>query len=158
MISSVTKLQVSLKILKYLLPLIYLIYLVCSVMTAAILYHLHNLKNVRKNHTGALLLVKMPPEKCDFTKNNSRPWIFFALFNLYKWYQIAPSTIYLSNYFSRVNHQMLVIKCCTTLTVKWNKPTFQRQTRGNFIGFRLFFCTWFTAENPLLNLFPITTT
>ena len=26
---------------------------------------------------------------CNFTKSNTRPWVFFTLFKLYKWYQIV---------------------------------------------------------------------
>ena len=50
-------------------------------MLCAIWYHLHNLKNVKNAHGGVLLLV-----------SNTPPWVFFTLFKLYKWYQIAQRT------------------------------------------------------------------
>ena len=75
-------------------------------MTAAILYHLHNLKNVRKTHTRALLLVKMPPEKCDFTKNNSRPWIFFCILIC-----INGTKLHQASYIYQIIFQELIIKC-----------------------------------------------
>ena len=46
---------------------------ICSsgviVMRCAIWYHLHNLKNVKNTHRGAVLLVSVIP-----------PWVFFTLF------------------------------------------------------------------------------
>ena len=41
-------------------------------MLYTIWYHLHNFKNVKNTHTGALL-----------TKNNTPPWVFFTLSKLY---------------------------------------------------------------------------
>ena len=35
---------------------------------------------------------------CDFTKRSTSPWVFFTFFKLYKWYQIAQSVTYESNY------------------------------------------------------------
>ena len=55
-------------------------------MCCTIWYHLHNLKNM-----------KTPMEvcsACNFTKNNTLPWVFFTFFKLYKWYQIAQRTTY----------------------------------------------------------------
>ena len=48
-------------------------------MRCAIPYHLYNLKNVKNNHGGVLILVKLQAE---------------AFFKLYKWYQIAQRTTY----------------------------------------------------------------
>ena len=31
---------------------------------------------------------------CNFTKSNTRPWVLFTFFKLYKWYKIAQSIIY----------------------------------------------------------------
>ena len=31
---------------------------------------------------------------CNFTKSNIRPWVFFTLFKLYKWYQIEQRITY----------------------------------------------------------------
>ena len=42
----------------------------------AIWCHLYNLKNVKA---------------CNFTKCYTPPWVFFAFFKLYKWYQIVQS-------------------------------------------------------------------
>ena len=65
-------------------------------MLGAIWYHLYNLKNVKKTHGGVLLLVKLQAlsRLLDFTKSNSPPWVFFTLFKLYKWYQIAQRITY----------------------------------------------------------------
>ena len=49
------------------------------VMLHVIWYHLYNLKNVRTPIGGVL----------HFTKSNTPPWVFFTVFKLYKWYQIA---------------------------------------------------------------------
>ena len=35
-------------------------------------------------------------EACNFTKSNTPHWVFFTFFNLYKWYQIAQSIVFLS--------------------------------------------------------------
>ena len=52
-------------------------------------HHLHNLKNVKNNHGGMLLLLKMQVSTCNFTKSTTPPWMFFRFFKLYKLYQIA---------------------------------------------------------------------
>ena len=49
------------------------------VMFCAISYHLYNLENLKNTHGGMLLL-------------STSPWVFFTLFNLCKWYQIAQRT------------------------------------------------------------------
>ena len=36
-----------------------------------------------------LILVKLQAEACNFTKMSTPPWVFFTLFKLYKWCQIA---------------------------------------------------------------------
>ena len=65
-------------------------------MRCAIWYHIYNFKNVKNTHRGVLILVKLQAEAeaCNFTKINTPPWMFFTLFKLYKWYQIARRTIY----------------------------------------------------------------
>ena len=55
-------------------------------MFFAIWYHFYNLKNVKNTREGVLLLVKLA---CNSTKSSTPPWVFFAIFRLYKWYQIA---------------------------------------------------------------------
>ena len=47
-----------------------------NVILCAIWYHLYNLKNVKNTHG----------------KSETPPWMFFTLFTLYKWYQIAQCT------------------------------------------------------------------
>ena len=47
---------------------------------------------------GALLLVKLHAEVCNFTKSNTPPWLFFTFLKLYKWYQIAQYIIYIYIY------------------------------------------------------------
>ena len=59
------------------------------VMRCAIWYHLYNLKNVKSIHGGVLIWVKLQALACNFIKINTPPWMFFAFFKLYKWYQIA---------------------------------------------------------------------
>ena len=51
------------------------------VMLRVIWYHLHDLKNMRNTHRGVLLLVKLQASKCNFTKSNSPPWVFFTFLN-----------------------------------------------------------------------------
>ena len=57
-------------------------------------YYLYNFKNLKNIHGRALLLLKFQAEACNFTKNNTRPWIFFRFLKLYKWYKIAQSITY----------------------------------------------------------------
>ena len=57
------------------------------VVRCAIWYHLYNLKNVKNTHGRVL-------EACNFTKINIPPWVFFTLFKLCKWYQIAQRITY----------------------------------------------------------------
>ena len=66
-------------------------------MHCAIWYHLYNLKNVKKNHEGVLLL-----------ESNTPPWVFFTFFKLYKWHQIAENITYLDFVFF-VNHRYVII-------------------------------------------------
>ena len=58
-------------------------------MRCVIWYHLYNVKNVKNTHGGVLILVKLQPSACNFTKINSPSWVFFAFFKLYEWYQIV---------------------------------------------------------------------
>ena len=51
------------------------------VMCCAIWYHVYNLKNVKNTHGRVLVF-------------NTLPWLFFAFFKLYKWYQIAQRITY----------------------------------------------------------------
>ena len=55
-------------------------------------YHLYNRQNVKNTHEGALLIVKWKAVACNFIKSSTAPWVFFTLFKLYKWYQIAQSS------------------------------------------------------------------
>ena len=59
------------------------------VVLRAIWYHSYNLKNVENTHGGVLILVNLQTEACNFTKSNTPPWVFFTLFKLCTWYQIA---------------------------------------------------------------------
>ena len=47
-------------------------------MRCAVWYHLHNLKNMEKTHGRMLVLVKLQPEACNFTKTNTLPWVLFT--------------------------------------------------------------------------------
>ena len=62
----------------------------------AIWYHLYNFKNVKNTHGGVLLLIKLQASACNFTKSNTLPGAFFMFFKLYKWYQIAQRTTYIT--------------------------------------------------------------
>ena len=50
---------------------------------------------MKNTHGGLLLLIKLQNNTCDFTKSNTRPWVFFSFFKLYNWYQIAQSLSFL---------------------------------------------------------------
>ena len=63
------------------------------VVRFAIWYHLYNFKNVKNNHRGVLILVKLQALACNFTKINTSPWVIFTFSKLYKWYQIVQRTI-----------------------------------------------------------------
>ena len=59
-------------------------------MLCAIWHHLYNLKNVKNTHGGLLLLLlDCQTLVWNLTKINTPPWVFFTLFRLYKWNQIA---------------------------------------------------------------------
>ena len=82
-----------------------------NLMRCAISYHLYNLKNVKNTHGGVFLLVKA----CNFTKSSIPPWVFFTLFKLYKWYQIAQNITYgisdsafLSAYMHRISRHSII--------------------------------------------------
>ena len=51
-------------------------------MVCAIWYHLHNFKNVKNTHGVVLLLVKLQASVCNFTENNTPPWVFFHIFKI----------------------------------------------------------------------------
>ena len=65
-----------------------------NVMRCATWYHLHNLKNVKNNHGGVLLLVKLQASAC----------------KLRKWYQIAQRMAYYFLRLKYVTHQPQVEK------------------------------------------------
>ena len=44
----------------------------------AICYHLCNLKTVTNTCGGVLLIVKLQVKACNFTKNDTPPWVFFT--------------------------------------------------------------------------------
>ena len=60
-------------------------------MLCAIWYHFYDLKNAKNTHGRMLILVKLQAGACKFFKSNTPPWVFFTVFKLYKWYQIAQS-------------------------------------------------------------------
>ena len=62
-------------------------------------------KNVKNTYGGVLLLVKLvklQASACNFTKSNILPWVFFTFFKLYEWYQIAQSTTYRMELFTKI--------------------------------------------------------
>ena len=65
--------------------------IICDVCT--IWYHLYNLRNVKNNHGGVLLSVKLQAA-CNFTKSNTPLWVFFTFFKLYKWKKITQRNTY----------------------------------------------------------------
>ena len=62
---------------------LFLAHIITFVMRCAILYHLYNLKNVKNTHGGMLI---------------------FTFFKLYKWYQIAQRTTFVSTMFFGREH------------------------------------------------------
>ena len=52
------------------------------VVLCAIWYHSNNLKNVKNTHGTVLLIVKLQALACNFTKNDTPPWVFFTFFKL----------------------------------------------------------------------------
>ena len=91
-----------------------------NVMRCAIWYHLYNLKNVKNTHGGVLILIKLQTEACNFTKINTPPWVFFAFFKLYRWYQIAQRTTnILYGAFCNQSLPFLAISyCCKALCLR----------------------------------------
>ena len=63
--------------------------------TVSLDYGIIKKKNVKNTHEGALLLVKLQSEACNFTKSNTLSWVFFTLFKLYKLCQMAQSITYM---------------------------------------------------------------
>ena len=85
------------------------------VMRCAIWYHLYNFKNVKSIHGEVLILVKLQALACKFIKINTPPWMFFAFFKLYKWYQIAqaPHILkFLVEVYSIDNSMIYFLKIC----------------------------------------------
>ena len=56
-------------------------------------------KTWQNSHGGVLLLVKLQALACNLTKSNTRSWVFFTFFKLYKWYQIVQSFLWKHIYF-----------------------------------------------------------
>ena len=81
-------------------------------------YHLYNFKKVKNTHGGALLLVKLQALACNFTKNNTPPWVFFIFFKLYKWHQIAQSISY-ENTGMKWVESYASCTCCYYLNFMW---------------------------------------
>ena len=76
-------------------------------MRCAIWHYLYNFKKVKNNHGEVLILVKLQ------AKINTPPWVFFTIFKLYKWYQIAQSTTYIDKI-----GLTLTLRCNVTLIVR----------------------------------------
>ena len=86
------------------------------VMRCAIRYYLYNLKYVKNTHGGVFI----------FTKINTLPWVFFTFFKLYKWYQIAQSTVL------TISASVLIL----TILRQWlqrKKIRRKATNRGNFV-------------------------
>ena len=62
-----------------------------SLLLCAIWYHMHNLKNVKNNDGGVLLLVKLQTELSTLLKVALLHRYFSRFLKLYKWYQIVQS-------------------------------------------------------------------
>ena len=71
---------------------------ILNVVRCAIWYNLYNLQIVKNTHKGVLILVMLQAAACNFTKINTPPWVFFMIFKLYKWNQIAQRTTNKQNY------------------------------------------------------------
>ena len=91
------------------------------------------LKNVISTHGGLLFLVKLDAEVCNFTKCNTRPWVFHTFLILYKWSQIAQSITYVlspwlyTSVMRRINKfQLHSISC------KWCYKQHLRQSHPQF--------------------------
>ena len=54
------------------------------VMHCTVWHYLYHLKNVKSTHGEVLVLVKFHAEACNFTKSNTRPWVFFTFLKFYK--------------------------------------------------------------------------
>ena len=67
------------------------IYNICDTLRDLILFV--QFKNVKNTHGEVLILVKLQASAYNF-KINTRPWVFFTFFKLYKCYQIAQCTTY----------------------------------------------------------------
>ena len=76
------------------------------VMLCAICYCLYSLKSVKNTYGGVLLLAKLLALTCNFTKSSSSPWMFFAFFKLYKWYQIVQNVSGWAHYFNWLFHKL----------------------------------------------------
>ena len=70
---------------------------ICSLSCPTLWYHLCDLKNVKNTHEGVIPLVKLQTEACNFTKNNTSPWLFFTFLKLCEWYQMVPKHHYIKN-------------------------------------------------------------
>ena len=120
-------------------------------MRCAVWNHLYNLKNVKNTHREVLLLVKWQAKACSFTNSNTPPWVFFTLFKLCNWYQIAQSILFYKcgleeGFDSGVHNRNLSekIECSDKklnkkITVAWwfitghSKSTFLMEGRGGYL-------------------------
>ena len=51
-------------------------------------------KYMKNSPWSSLLLLKLQAKVCNFPKSNTPPCVFFTVFKLYRWYQIAQSVSY----------------------------------------------------------------
>ena len=56
---------------------------------------------MKSSYEGVLLLVKLQPKVCNFTKSNTHSWLFSTLLKFYKWDRIAQSASHYLTYFSQ---------------------------------------------------------
>ena len=103
-------------------------------MRCAISYHLYNLKNVKNTHGGVLILLKLQAKARNFTKINTPPWVFFTLFKLCKWYQIAQRTTFWKS------KTLLLLKLTLTCVLDFTKiltDPFFTNTPAHFAFFKI---------------------
>ena len=100
-------------------------------MRYAILYHLYNLKNVKKNNGGVLLLVKLQVS----ASSNTPPCVSFTFLKLYKWYQIVQRITYFyqkppSQMFDRILNTPITYIIFLAKNELSDKMKNQNKTRG----------------------------